>query len=1023
MNLSPRRRRWLIAAVVAFVLFSVAGFFIAPPIVKAQLLKRASKLLDRTVTLGKVRVNPYTQSVTVEDFDIKERGSNASFVGWKRLYVNLDVLSSLTGSWVLSEIELDGFHASVAINPDQSYNFTDLVTRFGIPANRPDKPERPIRFVSLKVSQARIDFSDQSRKTPFKSTVGPLTFALKEFRTVGVSGAPYRFEAVTEAGESLVWTGTLSADPLESQGDFQMTGLVLKKYTPYIEGRIQSDLADGVLDLKGHYDVKFSAQSRALQLANAELHLRNFKLTEWATRQPAVEIGALDVLGLKADAVAMKLAADKVAVGGGRIVVRREQDNSLNLLTLLQPPAPAAVSVRHPSAPAATAPAAAMALPEVAIGEVAVKDLKVEIADQAAPRPAALAVSGVQLSVKNVSLADGAVMPIDLALTWAPQGTVHASGTVTIKPDLSADLKTEVTALEILPLSPYLEQFINARITQGAVTTAGAAQVSLAGGSLAANYAGDIAVTKFGLVDGANNEELAGVGELKLTGLKVATAPKLTVALDEVSIAAPYARVLVNADQSINLLAVARTDAVPAAGATAAPAELPNVRIGRVVIADGDFSFTDRSVQPNVRMAITQFGGTVSALSSENLARGDVDLKGLVDGAGPVAITGKLDPLGASKYVELKVDFKNVDLLPVSPYTGKFAGYELVRGKLAVDTKVVLEGRKLDAANVVTLNQFTFGAATNSPDATGLPVRLGVALLKDMDGKIVIDLPVQGSFDDPNFRIGKVVLRVIVNLLTKAATSPFSLLGSMFGGGGEELAFQEFAPGSSDLQPAERPKLDTMVKALANRPALSLGIEGGYDVAADTYAVKRQKWADLVRRQIWEAKHAVDPNVPPPAELVVGAEDDAAMVKKLFEAKYPPGTEFGGPPPPPPEVKVAPAPAKRGFFQRLVDALFGRGRKAALAEAVGAKPAAPTKADVQAAAAGGPTLDEMRARMADTMAVDENDLRALAAARAQRVRDYFINEGKIAGDRLFLAQGGAAAAKQDKGPRVFLNLQ
>ncbi len=267
------------------------------------------------------------------------------------------------------------------------------------------------------------------------------------------------------------------------------------------------------------------------------------------------------------------------------------------------------------------------------------------------------------------------------------------------------------------------------------------------------------------------------------------------------------------------------------------------------MISGGDFSFNDRAIQPNVRMALTQFDGTIAGLSSENVARADVNLKAMVDGTGPVAITGKLDPLGAVRSVDLKIDFKNVDLLPVSPYSGKFAGYELARGQLVVDMKILVADRKLDSTSVVTLNQFTFGAATNSPDATGLPVRLGVALLKDSDGRIVIDLPVQGNLDDPDFRYSKVVWRVIGNVLAKAATSPFSLLGSMFGGGGDELAFQEFAPGESQLQPAELPKLETLVKALTNRPALSLGIEGDFDAAADGYALKREKLTAFVRHQ------------------------------------------------------------------------------------------------------------------------------------------------------------------------------
>jgi hypothetical protein len=510
----------------------------------------------------------------------------------------------------------------------------------------------------------------------------------------------------------------------------------------------------------------------------------------------------------------------------------------------------------------------------------------------------------------------------------------------------------------------------------------------------------------------------------------VSTAPRLTVSLDEINLAGPYARVIVGSDKTINLLAIAKPPAEgTATAASAAPpanpaatAPAPKIEIARVVLSEGDFSFSDGSVEPRLRIALNQFGGTIAGLSSENIARGNVDLKGTVDGVGPVAIVGKLDPLSASKFVDLKIDFKNVDLVPLSPYAGKFAGYELARGKLVVDSKFLLDGKKIDATNVVTLQQFTFGAATNSPEATKLPVRLGVALLKDIDGKIVIDLPVQGALDDPNFRIGKVVARVIVNLLTKAATSPFALIGSMFGGGGDELAFQEFAPGGSDLLPTEAGKLDTLIKALTNRPALSLGLEGGYDAAADTYALKQQKFADRVRRQVWETRRATDPGIAPPEQLVITPEDHAAMVKKLFDAAFPPGTEFGAPLSTAPTVTAAPSPPSEGFFKRVINVVTGKGRKESRAtKAENERRDAGQKETAAAAAATGLPIAEMTSRLADTMEVGDDDLRALATARAQRVRDRLI-AGNIAADRLFLTQA-KEAAKESKGPRVFLSLQ
>ncbi len=1025
-----RRTLWIAAAVMAA--FTLFGFFVAPSIIKAQLEKRASALLGRAVTVQKVRVNPYAVSVTLEGLEVRRQDGTGSFLGWDRLYVNLDPLVSITGTLTVGAIELDGFHASVEQKADGTFNFADILARLQALASatpaKPGESSHPVRLASLKVSGARVDFRDEQPRRPFATTFGPVSFTLTEFVTAGAPGAPYRFEAVSEAGEKFTWTGTLSADPLASKGEFAIANLLLKKYTPYSEDRIQADITDGRLGVSGRYEAGFAGAKKTLTLAGGEVHLRDLKVVERATQQPALELPALDVTGIAADAIALKATVERVEVDVRRAAVRREKDGAINLLAMLQPAAPPA-----PAAPATPAPR-----PEFMVGEVAVKHFAVEVEDLAAPRAARLGLKDIQLSLKKVTLADGAEMPLQLALEWAPRGTVKVDGVVAIKPALKADLKTDVAGLEILPLSPYLEQFVNARVTEGAVSSAGALQVALAGDAPAITFAGDVTVGKFGLVDAAHNEALAGFAALDLKGLKAATAPQLAVSLAEVNVAAPYARVIVNEDKTLNLATLAKASPAGNAGGTLrpdtpadaglpgpqaspaspTPAAPPKIGIGRVVIADGDFSLADRSLAPAVHLAISQFGGTVAGLSSENLTRADVDLKATVDGAGPIAITGKLDPFGATRFVDLKVDFKNVDLLPLSPYSGKYAGYELARGKLGLDIAAKLSGDQLDATNVITLNQFTFGAPVESPDATKLPVRLGVALLKDINGQIVVDVPMSGNVNDPDLRIGKVVLRVVVNLLTKAAVSPFALLGSMFGGGGDELAYQEFAPGGSELQPAERKKLETMARALTNRPGLSLALEGGYDGPADTFALKHTKLEALVRGRIWEERHALDPNIPAPDRLEIAPEARAAMVLKLFTEKFPPGTEFGAPLAKAPAAAAPPPKPKRSFFGKVVDVVtlkeFRNGEGA---------PAQPASAGAPEAAApaGGPSLEEMTGRLAETMTVTDEDLRALAAARAQRVRDYFATEGRVAADRLFLAQGGAA--KENKGPRVFLSLQ
>lgn len=1025
-QLSPRLRRGLWIAATLLLLFTVTGFFVLPPILKSQLQTRLGAGLNRPVTIGKVRVNPYALSVTLENLEVREKDGSGSFFGWQRLYVNFDALGSLLGDWVLSEIALDGFHAHVVINQDGTLNCSDLLAKAGGPpappaAGKPAKPPRPVRIGHLKIKEARVELADNSRAKPFRTTVGPVSFSLDQFRTVGERGAPYHFEAVTEAGEKFMWSGTLSADPLQSAGGFGIENLALPKYAPYEEQVLRADVKAGRLTLHGRYEVRLDPRNRVLRLTDGALSLHDLRIYERANRQPAVELAALEVTGINADGVALKAGVASVALSGGHLAARREKDGTLNLLALIPlaetPPAVSAVPGQAAPPPPPL---------DLTVGEVALKDFKVDLTDLAAPRPVQLGLSNLQCSLKNVTLAEGAAMPLQLSLAWAPHGTVQVEGSVSIKPALRVTLKAEAADLAILPLSPYLEQFINARLTQGAVSASSHVQVTLADHQPAATLEGDVRVEKLGLVDGAHSEDLAGFSALALHGLKVSTAPQLSVALAEVTVAGPYARVVMDQDKSLNLAAVAKqAGTAPAVTITGAAAPLPKIEIGKVTITDGDFSFIDRSLEPNVKIAMNQFGGTIAGLSSGNLGKADVDLKAAVDGVGPVAITGKLDPLSENKFVDLKVDCKSVDLLPLSPYSGKYAGYELARGKLFLDVTAKLADRKIAMANVVTLNQFTFGAATNSPDAIHLPVRLGVALLKDLDGKIVIDVPVEGSLDDPSFRISKVVWRVIGNLLTKAAVSPFSLLGSMFGGGGEELSYQEFAPGAAVPLPAEAGKLETLVKALTNRPGLNLDIEGSYDAAADTYALKQQKLADLIRRKIWEARRGPDSNIPPPEQLTITPEEHVAIVKQLFDEKFPPGTEFGTPLPTPPAVAPPPPAPRPGLVKRVVNVVTFQGkRNRRAAEKEQAKAAEELKAATAAAVATGLPPEVMTARLAEAIEVNDNDLRALAMARAAQVRDYLRTTGKIAPDRLFLAKLSATtSAKQNQGPRVFFELQ
>ena len=266
------------------------------------------------------------------------------------------------------------------------------------------------------------------------------------------------------------------------------------------------------------------------------------------------------------------------------------------------------------------------------------------------------------------------------------------------------------------------------------------------------------------------------------------------------------------------------------------------VAIHAVDINDSAVNFSDLSVTPNFSAGIQKVGGTITGLSSQPESRAKVDLKGEVDTFSPVTIAGELNVLGPALYSDLLLNFRNIELSIINPYSGKFAGYNIAKGKLTAEMRYRIDGRKLNADHHIVIDQLEFGDRTESKDAVSLPIKLAVSLLKDRNGIIDLPLPVNGSLDDPQFRLAPIIWKVLVQTLEKAVIAPFALLASLFSAG-PDLQFIDFQPGSADVDAQAKQHLQTIAKALGERPQLKLDLPIAYVAAVDTPALAAAKLA------------------------------------------------------------------------------------------------------------------------------------------------------------------------------------
>ena len=886
------------AALVA--LYALAGFVIAPRIVRSALLKDIPQALDVTPAVGDININPFLLQLEVRDFSLAAQGGD-KLLGFGRLFIDFQVSSIWNRAYTFKQIEIASPYVNALVARDGTLNLLALRPKSS-PAAQPsgaaasNKPLPAIRVGTFKVSDGSASYQDQSHPSQFAALLTPINFELRDFVT-GVAGGLFTFTGVSRLGERVEWHGHLSVQPIESDGELSITGLHARTLWEYLEDRLNFVVDSGTIDLQSTY--KFALKdSIELELNAAKLSLTDLAVKPRNSDAAWVTVPELAVVGTTIDLSQRLMQIDSVALSGLKLLTWLEPNGSLNLMQFAAQPT-AGVSVPPSTAPAPSAANGSAAGPLApdkagAAWRVELKDFKLRDASISAEdrsvQPAVkvvLAPLSVQIGGASLDLSKPVDVKLDTRIN--DTGSLAVSGQVTPQP-ASASLKVKLSGIDLTTAQPYIAQRSSLTLRSGRLGGEAQVDFSQAAGTAADqaarsshrpkakpaaaaknapafSFSGDIDLEDLHTVDDLRHDDLIKWERLDIRGLNFQQNPsRLDIA--EVVVRKPYARVIIESDTTLNVANAlkspgadkggiapeaarnksqvkspdAATSSTQTQGATAA---MP-MAIKKVLIKDGLANFTDLSVTPHFTAAIQQLEGSVLGLSSKPGSRATVDLDGAVDAFSPVSIKGQVNLLGTPLYADLALDFRNMELSIFNPYSGKFAGYNITKGKLSTELHYKVEGRKLDAQHHVVIDQLEFGDKTDSKDAVSLPIKLAVALLKDRNGVIDLNLPVTGSLDDPKFRLGPIIWKVFVNILEKAVTAPFALLGSLFGGG-PDLQFIDFRPGAAALDASQADKVASIVKALQGRPQLKIEVPIAAVAELDRPALIDSEFADEVR--------------------------------------------------------------------------------------------------------------------------------------------------------------------------------
>ncbi|HWO41738.1 MAG TPA: DUF748 domain-containing protein, partial [Candidatus Eisenbacteria bacterium] len=868
------------------------------------------------------------------------------------LDVMIDTLDVFAGKASLAAIRSNGLELHLTRKRDGTLNLTSLFPPNDKEPAREKKPGAPFAYSigELLLEEAKLHFTDQGPEKGFEKTFENIRIEAADLGNAPGKKANFKISFDAAGNEEFVHSGTLQLNPFSIDGRFEIEGLQLPKLRPYYESVLGPEIQDGRLDLSGRLIVDRSGANPELGISDLAAALRSVRLAFPGEKQP---LWRIPLIALKETAI--DLGKKTVSIGALEAEnalgwLQREADGSLSYARLIKTP------------PSGSGAPARRSAPEdgwrLDAKRIAFEKIGLVFEDRSLKAPAKIALSDVSLRAESLSNVKKHRGRLTLRAKINGRGALGVNGDVVLNP-FAGQFAVEAQNLELLPLQRYLEDRVTFELTGGRLETKGNLVIGGDGaGPLKVSYSGNARVHDFTTIEKNGAQELLRWKMLSLNGLRFGATP-IQVAIDSATLADFYSRLVIGADGRFNLQNLTVANGKESKGAASAPeasapasasppvgAQQQNpVTIGKIDLERGAVQFSDFFIKPNYSANLTDVHGTISELRPE--APGNLAINAKLDNAAPVQIRGKINPVAKDLYLDVVADAQEIELNPLSPYSVKYVGYGIEKGKLSFNVKYKIENRKLEAENKIILNQLTFGERVESPTATKLPVLLAVALLKDRNGVIDVNLPISGSLDDPQFSIGGIILRIVINMITRAVTSPFALLGAAFGGG-EELSYVEFDYGRANLTPPAEARLKTLAAAMSNRPALKLDITGRADPANDRDGLKHVAFERKLKAQkIREL--GTDGAAPKLLDDVrIGANEYERYLKAAYRAET--------------------FPKPRNVIGLVKDL----------------PPA------------------EMENLILQHIEVTEADLRELANRRAQAVRDRLLAAGEIGADRLFI---------------------
>ncbi|WP_270658743.1 MULTISPECIES: DUF748 domain-containing protein [Aeromonas] len=870
---SPKLRllRYLAYAFLLFLILITLLLWQTPRLVQRYLPGWLAEHYGLQLTLGEIDVGVRTPSLTLGATTLLD-AKQQPIVRFEQLFITPD----LQASWqqkgvVLSAVTLTKPVVLLQRLADKKgevrLNLTDALATLLAPSPSPE-PETArapllVDIASVNVTDGHVRYQDQRKESepgwlPLLN-LEKVTLKLDNLRTEANHPTAYQLNAAINGKSSLAAHGKLDVMSGMGQGKVSLKQVELKPFAPLWAPYLKLDLAKGHANAEVEYQLKEGKQGVLWQLSKGKLTLDNWQLKKHKGDEFA-RFGQLALSELAVDGQKQSLQIGKVTLQQPLLKATLNPQQELDLADLLIEQAPAkpvkgahaANEVANNAAPksaqqAKTAGNGKKHAPDKPwqwqIKQILIDKGDLTLTESSSGKPQARQLSGLKLALGPLGSKGEQPSKLTLATQFNQSSPLAFDGQLTLTPfTLSGDINQQ--GLPLTLAQPYLADLVRIKVQNGLLSSKTRLDLATtAQGDLSKlTLQGGLDINGLKVVDRADNQRLLEFNTLALTGLTYDGISQ-QMRIKDIALNKPFARIEINEDGTTNLQQLLLPQPAAAKSTEAkAGSKAPDFRftIDQLRTEQGNLRFADRSLSQDFVADIASLGGQSRHISNIPGQRSDLAFNGKVDRYAPVTIRGGTNLLVANPILDIAVAFHNLELTTFTPYSGTYAGYAIDKGQLSMKLHYKLEGNRLEGDNDITIKKLQLGEKIKSDQAKDLPLGLAIALLSDANGVIQMNLKVKGDLDQPDFSIGNIFWDVLGNTLSKAITSPFSLLASL-ADGTEDLDELPFLPGDPDLTPTQQEKLVKLAQALKDRPKLSMNIRGKVNFNEERPILQRQK--------------------------------------------------------------------------------------------------------------------------------------------------------------------------------------